>query len=375
MERGGYRLQRIMVVSTKQLPHRNRPRRLPRRLDIILVLFFWLGLGSGVSLFARAGNGFELEYRERIHLEKQSGSIDEVVALPQGGFAVRDYTSDPPAEQKIEFFGADGSRTGTIAAFGKGPTKYLALRDIAVDSKGHLWVADFGASRVLEYELNGDVLSTLLLQNPSFRPEVLAIDEERGRLFIAGCSPLKVYLDRGCLHVHEYRLKDRRFTRSFIETSEESITKLWASRVLSDLSLDRNGRVYFLEQAVFRLLRLDPLSGEVTELAINSTVAEVPPALAVETVTSKDRMEAARRAAYLLDRVVASGAHVAVSIRRPGDAGYLLAVFDEEGRQVATDLDIGGHLVGATRDGGWLFARNQDGRFVLDVAYPGQIGG
>lgn len=307
----------------------------------------------------------ELEVRETLWLDKESGRVDQVQPVPGGGWAVRDYTHDPPQEQRVELYDGEGRKQGMIRSYGRGPEKYVRLSDMAVDVEDRLWVADLGSSRILRYALNGDFLSSVLLQNPSYRPSRIALDPKRGRFFVAGCYPMETYLDQGCLLVHQYRLDNGSFLGSFVETDPKAIEKRWAGRSDYDLTIGPEGQVYFIHEAVFELVRLDPDEGETRAFSVQSDVATPPPHLSRETVVSTEAKEEAMRSSFRLDRVVAAGDNVLVSIAAPNDESYLLAAF-REGRQIAQDLQAPGRLVGRTEDEEWIFVRRDADGFALD---------
>lgn len=324
-------------------------------------------------LFASSSlSAVELEVVQTIRLAKRSGSVDQVLPLADGGFAVRDYTWDPPEAQRIELFAPDGSRRSAISAYGHGAGKYVRLSGLAVDSRGGLWVADFGAARLTLYRPNGEVARTVLLQNPSFRPKAVALDEDRKRLFVAGCHPRETYLDLGCLLVHQYALDTGKFVGSFVESDPEAVARRWEGRVDYDLTVDDQGLVYLVAEASFKVVRLEPESGRVEVWPVASAIAKPPPALDIETVTSQGGKDAGRKEAFLVDHVAAAGAHIVVSIARPGRQGYLLEVFDRSGHQVAKDVPAPGRLVGATANGAWIFTRRNQDRFELVIARLGK---
>lgn len=317
---------------------------------------------------APAGSEAELRIRDSVRLEKREGGVDQTIPLPGGGWVVRDYTYEPPERQRIEFYDSRGRRTGEIAAYGKQPDKYVRLKDVAVDAEGNLWIADFGASRILRYDPDGELLSTILLQNPSYRPKALAVDGENGRVFVAGCYPTDKFLNRGCMLVHQYDLETGEFEGSIIETDPVAISKQWAGRSDYDLDLDADGAVYFVHEAVFKLYELDPDRGEITEVKLQTDEAEAPPRLSRETLISTEAKREAMAGSFRIDRVEASGEHVAVSIRKPHDTGYLLTVYDDDLEVLAQDLEAPGRLLGSTRDGGWTFLRRGPEGFSLVLA-------
>lgn len=336
---------------------------------VVLVLVLSGGPVHGEPGTEAAALQPRLEVLRSVVLEKSSGRVDQVLALPDGGFATRDYSWETPEHQKIELFDPSGHRRGEIARYGLGPGQYHRLADLAVHPTGDLWVADYGSTRLLRYSPDGRVRQTVLVQNPSFRPRAVEVDRERRALYVAGCYPTDTYLDRGCLLVHRYELDRGAFRGSFVETQPGVVERLWSGRSGFDLTLGGDGKVYLLHQASLDLLRLDPDSGDVETIRIDTTTAEEPPALTPEVITSIEGMHSALEKSFRMERVEAAGPWLAVSIARPRGKGYLVVLF-RDGSQVTSDVPAPGRLVGASGDGGFLFLRRDEDRFVLDVAHP-----
>jgi|GEM_PF-2215814 len=307
----------------------------------------------------------KLELRSTITLHKESGRVDG--ALPDGkGWVVRDYSWKTPENQRIEFYDTEGVTRGAISAYGEDPDKYVRLRDMDIDDEGKVWIADFGSGRVLAFDHTGKLVSSILLQNPSYRPKALALDQRHDRLYVAGCYPTHTFLDKGCLLVHEYKLSDGRFLSSAVETDPELVAKRWAVVGDEHLAVGPSGQVFFVQEPERKLWRLDPATDQVTSTEIESAIAEPTPALTVDQLMSNDAAKVLA-ASYRVDQVRAAGHLVMVSISRPNGAGYLLEVFDQDGKQLAEDIEAPGRLVGSTRDGGWVFARRAGKRFALEV--------
>ncbi len=327
-----------------------------------------VAIASGVSLPLHAAKGapaLALEVRSSTTLQKEGGRVDE--ALPTAsGWAIRDYSWKTPAKQRVEFYGPKGAARGAIAAYGHEPNQYVRLRDMAVDDESRVWIADFGSDRILAFDTAGKLVRSFLLQNPSYRPKALALDPQHDRLYVAGCYPTHTFLDQGCRLIHQYRLSDGRFIRSFLETDPDLVAKRWA--VLGDdhLAVGSSGQVFFVQEPELKLWRLDPATGKVTGIRIDSAVAKPVPALTPDQLM-QDGATKVLAASYRVDQVWSTGKLVVVSIGRPNDAGYLLEVFDQDGKQVAKDLPAPGRLVGSTREGSWVFARQNGSRFALDV--------
>jgi hypothetical protein len=206
----------------------------------------------------------------------------------------------------------------------------------------------------------GAFLGTKLVQEPGFQIDAIAVDPERGLFYLGGCLPVATYVDFGCRLVHQYRLKDRKYLRSFLKSDAEAVAN--GLMPLSDIAIDadRQGRVVAVDAPSFKLLRVDPRGGGEESFPIESRKAR-PIGKLGET---KD-LKALYRSSFLVERVVAAGPWVVVAIDLPEKAGSLLQVFDERGRQVAVDRVPPGKLVGKTAAGGLLFAARKNGGWEI----------
>lgn len=289
-------------------------------------------------------------------LAKPAGRIDQATVLPDRGVLVRDSDFGHPETQALELYDPTGRRTRRIGGFGRSPGQFYRLKDVALTRKGEVWVADI-VGRLSFFDLQGKILGTRLIQNPGFQVDGLALDEARGYFYLSGCLPKAVYLDGGCRLVHQFRLADKTYIRSFLETDPEVLEKGLFGLQDSLLSLDDQGRIYAADKPVFKLSRVDPSTGEVRVFPIRSR--QVKP---VPVVRDPAAARSVYRSSFLVHRVLASGPYVVVSIRRPAQKGFLLEVFTQAGEQVGTDLEVPGTLVGKTRQGDLLFAgRTQRG--------------
>lgn len=283
-------------------------------------------------------------------LAKSSGQIDQATVLSDRSVLVRDADFVHPETQALELFDPAGRLVRRLGGFGRSPGQFYRLKDVLVTRAGEVWVADV-VGRLSFFDMRGKLLGTKLIQNPGFQVDGLALDEGRGVFYLSGCLPKAVYLDSGCRLVHQYRLSDKTYVRSFLETDPEVLQKSLFGLQDSLLSLDDQGRIYAVDKPVFKLSRIDPSTGKVQAFPIRSRQVKPVPAV-------KD--PAAARAVYqhsfLIHRVLAVGPHVLVSIRRPGQGGFLLQVFTQAGQQVGMDLEVPGALVGKTPQGDLLFA-------------------
>jgi len=312
----------------------------------------WLLALLGIFLFCfghAAGAEVRLSLVKRTPLVKPSGRVDQVIPLPSGGFLVRDADFQQEKTQTLEVYDAAGRRARRIGAFGQRPGSYYRLKGIGL-SGGTVLVADV-IGRVTLFGEQGAFLGTKLVQAPGFQIDGIAVDPERGFFYLGGCLPVKTYVDFGCQLVHQYRLKDRKYVRSFLKSDPDAVAK--GLTALSDIAVDVDGkgRVVAVDAPSFKLLRVNPQGGGEEAFPIQSRKARPNGKLG----ESRD-LKAVYRSSFLVERVVAAGPWAVAVIDLPGKSGSLLQVFDERGRQVAVDLDPPGKLVGKTAAGNLLFA-------------------
>ncbi len=323
------------------------------RQALIGALLFILGNSAG----AEAAE-FRLALVQRTLLVKPNGRVDQAIPLPKGGFLIRDADFEKERTQAVEVYDAAGGRLRQIGSFGQRPGSYYRLRAIGL-SAATVLAADL-IGRVTFFSDQGAFLGTKLVQNPGLQIDSIAVDEERGFFYLGGCLPAGVYVDRGCRLVHQYRLKDKKYLRSFLKTDPETVSN--GTTRLSDINVDTDaqGRVVAVDAPSFKVLRADPRSGGEEVFPIRSQKAK----LAGKVVDLKDA-KALYRSVAQLERVVAAGRWVVVTVRLQQEAGFLLQVFDERGRQVAMDLTPPGKLVGKSAAGGLLFATRKAGGWEI----------
>jgi hypothetical protein len=294
----------------------------------------------------------------RTVLKKAEGRVDQVIPLPSGGFLVRDADLLNEHTQALEVYDASGRFVRKIGGFGPRPGSYMALKSIAV-SGGTIWVADL-IGRLSFFDLQGKLLGTKLLQRPGFQVEGIALDEARGHAYLSGCLPTHVYLDQGCKVVHQYNLKSTQYLGSFLDNDPQIRERNTIAFSDNSLDVDPQGVVWTVDAPVFKLFRLDPRSAKTQGFPIRSTTARP-----IAKVEAGSDTHAIYDNSYLVERVLVAGGHTVVSIRAPKGGSGLLAVFDAQGRQVATDLKPPGKLVGKTREGRLLFATGLKGGFEI----------
>lgn len=301
--------------------------------------------------------------------------MDEVLLVPGGGTLVRVSDFWHPEKQSVQAFDAQGRPARRIGGFGPSPGSFFRLKDIALTAVGTIWVADV-VGRLSFFSQSGQLLSTMLVQNPGYQVDGLAIDEARGVFYLSGCLPTAVYVDKGCTLVHQYRLADRSYLRSFLTTDPEVLTKNLVALQDVTIALDGRGRVFAADAPVRKLYRIEPRTGRVGSFPIRThTMPAVP-----RIDSSSSASAAAYRNSYLIDRVIVAGEYAVVSVRRPAEAGYLLAIFTLDGEQVAVDLPSPGQLVGRTPAGDLLFASktpagHEIARYTFEPGQPARAAG
>jgi len=305
-------------------------------------------------------------------LDKQSGRIDQVVSLPGGGFVIRNSDYRNERTQAIELYNQQGHSRGKIGTFGRSPGQYHRLKFIAVGATGNIWVADV-IGRVTLFNQDGQVLGTRLIQNPKYNVFGLALDEARGAIYLTGCLPKQFYLDLGCNLVHQYSLPDMHYQRSFLDTDPEAVEKHLLSLEDYHIDIDTPGRIWAVDAPVLKLFRIDPATTRTQSFPLNSRVATAVAAIAPNQPTEVH--ESIAESSFLIDRVVAAGPYIVVSIRRPKKAGYILQIFSSGGQQLAMDVNSPERLVGKTKSGHLYFTATTSNGFEIseyNLSTPGQ---
>lgn len=308
----------------------------------------------------KASTTIAFERKSSVVLKKGSGQVDSVYPLSGGNFLVRDADFLNETTQRLEVYGADGRLISKIGSYGEGPGHYLRLGGAAVSFNGIIWVADL--ARISKFDMTGRLLGTTLVENPTYHVTEIALDEPHGFYYLAGCLPNQVYLDLGCKLVHQYRLSDGGHLKDFIDTDPEALAKHLLSLEWYSIDVGESGTVYMTDLPVLKLLRLVPNSGQLTTWRISSRLAKPMPPLAS---IADPAASALLRSSAVIDRVIALPGVVVVSVRLPGNRGYVLEVFTKSGKQIAEDLQCPGRPVGKTRQGSLIFVTRAKGGFLL----------
>jgi len=308
-----------------------------------------------------------------VTLTKKSGQLDAVVEGKGTALLVRDYSwSQDESKQTLEVYdGGTGRFLRSIGRAGRQPGSYVRLKDVWAANDGSIWIADL-IGRVLHFSDQGELLGTRLIENPGYRLAGIAIDENNGVLYLAGCRPLKTYLNHGCSLIHRYSFPEIAHQSSFLETDPLAIERRYLPLEDYDLDLDSSGNLWVIDRPIFKVFRVDPTSGQSTAFALTSSKLVQSPA--IPQPSTADENEFRRNESFLLDRVLVIEPWVAVSIRQPKGRGYLLALFDLDGNEVVKDLRSPGRLVGKTKRGELLFHDTTTDGFTIKFYQPTKIG-
>jgi hypothetical protein len=288
-------------------------------------------------------------------------AAEQVVAL-NPGYAVRDISPEHPEDQALRIFDETGRAVRSLGGRGDEPGQFSWLMQVANGPGGLLWAAD-GIGRLNWFDRAGTLRGSTLVQNPGYRIQGMVLDPAHGVYYLSGCVPLHVYLDFGCHLVHQYRLSDRRYVRSFLETPQEAIANHFFGIESVEMDVDPQGRVFATDAPLHRVFRIEPASGKVEVLALRGAALRATRPL--PRMRPREVTLAALKSSYLIDRVAVTGPFVVVSVQKPGDTGYLLEIIDFDGRPIATDLPSPGRLVGKAAGGALLFANRRPAGFEL----------
>ncbi len=333
---------------------------LHRRLAGLLGASIVLALAS--TALAGVDSISHLKLVRTVSLRKPAGRVDQIIPLKDGSWVVRDADFFKPETQSMEIYGPEGGLVRKISEFGRGPGKYYRFRGLDVAADSTLWEADL--TRLNLFRPDGGLRETVLIQKPGYQLFGLALDEERGFFYVAGCVPIHTYLNDGCRLLHQYRISDHRLEKSLLETDELALKNNWLPLEWYSIDVDPTGSVYLIDAPVHKLFKVDPREGKVEDFAIVSRLMKPAPLLFPMNTASHDQ---AYREGFLLDRVLAVGGKVFISVRKPNWEGYLLQVFDQSGRQIASDIEAPGRLVGKTKADSLLFARPDAAKREIEI--------
>jgi hypothetical protein len=332
----------------------------------LVFLAAFLAAGPG---FSAASRSLRLVVVDETPLAKTGGRVDQLIAAPGGQWLVRDASYDPAEAQAVELYDAQGRKLRKIGSFGHKPGEYFRLKDMDLAADGTLWVADI-IGRVGLFRLDGQLVTTLLIQNPGFQVDSLVLPPGADFFYLGGCLPKKTYIEDGCRLAHRYSLADRRFAASFGESSPEVVPRglLGLQDVL--LASDDKGRIYVADAPILAVSRFEEgkPDGVTWPLPLGAAQAPRPEA---------NGRSPAYGTTFRIDRLVAVAPDLlAVSVAKPHDAGFLLTVLDAAGKPLLLEIPTAGRLVGKTAAGELLFVRQQAGSWLiarqrLELVKPG----
>lgn len=298
----------------------------------------------------------------KVTLEKTSGKIDQVVLASKASYIVRDSTWKPPEQQRIEVFSLDGKLLRRIGQYGSEKGTYSGLKSIAL-AGNELWFVDASLRRITRVDYEGKLIGSILIANPGYMPLALVVDSERGKYYVSGLLPQKTYLDDGSSLVHQYELSSHEFVRSWLANDADVLGKNLLSAEDLHLDVDAQGRVWMAEEPIHKVWRLDPTSGQAQSFALTSSIVRPVPPIDPKVTANVDSL-------FVIDRLAAAGARVFVSIQKPDSGGYLLFVFDANGKQLAGDLRAPGRLVGSDGRSILYFAESSGGVYrIIEAAF------
>ncbi len=346
-------------LASKEHPTVRRTSRLPITNSLYALAFLVLALTSPLGAVA-----VKLNPVGSVKLAKEAGQIDSVVEGQAGTLLVRDYSwRTHESHQRLEVYEeASGKQLRTIGRAGRQPGRFVRLKDVWVTHDGAVWIADL-IGRLLHFSPSGELRHTRLIENPGYRVKAIVVDEKHGALYLAGCLPLKTYLNEGCSLVHRYSYPELSYQQSFLATDPLAIERRYHPLEDFDLDLDSSGKLWFIDRPIFKLFRVDPENGASVSFPLTSPRFKKPAAIPPRTPSTEN--ERRRRESYLIDRVLVVEPWVAVSVRHPEGHGYSLAIFDLEGNELSQHLKSPGRLVGKTRQGELIFHQSEAKNFVL----------
>lgn len=281
----------------------------------------------------------------------------QAIELGDRQFAILETDPENRKRTAIKLFNKSGKLMGLIGTYGILPGQYSLVWRIAYEPRSRtLWVTDVITHRVSEFDLDGKLRRTIFLASPGFAPFGVAADEPRGRIFISGCVPLNVYVDKGCSLLHEYDLTSGRFKSSAVLNDPSVINNrlLGYENFLMDVGSD--GSVYFIEGPVSSWIKYFPDTKQYKSFEFRSVfMSRIP-----EQVIVKGN-KAERDAFGLADGIFITSNVVLIPIRKAHSVGYTIEALDATtGMQIAQDMDVEGHVIGKSLDSDGLWTARSD---------------
>lgn len=299
---------------------------------------------AAVAQVRFGGPQLRLARRSAVALRGALPVVQQVAEPAGGGFAV---LSASPSGRAVALglFGHRGRLLRSLAGEG---SKTALGRVTAVQSSGRtIWASAFLPPEVAEFS-GGHLISVRVLAKPMMAYS-LALDPVRALAYVSGLGRPGTH---GLL-VHRFAFPSFRLLGSSLAMDalvrrDRAIVAQWVP-----MAVGPRGTVWAVDAPALTLYAVRP-SGAIGRYPIRSRIAKPVPPLDPSGATHARWWAGA----YWPTAIAISGRRVVVCIRRPHGAGFLLEVFNPSGRQVGTDIPAADRLVGVSREGGLLFARD-----------------
>ncbi len=288
--------------------------------------------------------------------KKDSAELMGAIVIPQNGLLVWDLnlTKRPPDAQ-IQLYGNDGNLIRQIGESGRGPGKYSILQGVSIDHKNVVWVADAGQRRISRFGLDGALLGSDIIMNPTLSADSILLRPEQDKKYIGGCLAKDGMPMKGCLGlVHEYELNSGKFLRSFISTTEDEqrIERQYVRLQQVLIDSETPAAIYVSDRASNGFWILDIPSG-------TSHFIKIP---GLPILPDMNEVTEARKAwdtLQTISHIFQIKGDIYIGLRTPTTKSISTQVlkFTSKGHFLARTGSSPGMLVGKTRTGNLLFAR------------------
>ncbi len=306
-------------------------------------------------------------------LHKQDSSdVMGAAVIHQEGYLLwtMDLTKRPPGSH-IELYAKDGMLIRQIGETGRGPGKYSALQGFVVDDKNSIWVEDAGQARISKFGLDGTLLGSDIIMNPTFGADSILLKPGQGKKYLGGCLPKDGMPMKGCLGiVHEYDMQTGKFVRSLLSTTEdkERIARSYIRLQHIMMDSDTPDALYVSDRASRGFWIIELPSGV-------SRFITIPTLPILPDMTDVSESRKAWDTLQTISHIFQIKGDVYVGIRTPSAKGISSQIlkFDAKGKFLAKAGNTPGILAGKTQEGLLLFT--QKGSTGVTIWEMNPIGG
>src|SRR5579875_3552232 len=302
---------------------------------------------------ARWAGGYTLRIARKTMLIGALPRVIFATERPEGRLTVLSGTFSGPDTVSLAQFDLSGRLIGKLAGTDI-PTGLSRVEGFRVDHLGDTWVSTLYPPELARFS-QGSLISAVLLKAIRITYG-LALDETRGRVFVAGCSP-RSKPPGGCLLIHQFTFPGLQYVRSFLPTAPEVLQKRQFSVQTVPIEVGPRGNVWAIDSPAWTLYSIDPSSGRVSSHPIQSRV--MPRAGAFDAMGGAEYVRTYMQNAAVPVSIVISGRTVIVCVRRSGH--FWLELFNLSGAQIGTDVPAPGRLVGTGRGDALLFGASSKG--------------